>query len=208
MGWLGRNVRRAPPTPPLTMGVAAAEEVAWRDEVAGSASAFGQLYEALAPRVYAFFMRSFRSPSLAEDLLQQTFLRAHKSRVSYRGEASPKAWLFAIAARVRIDELRRRMRSPTMVEEQLDELEAAGAGPPLPEANPAERAELREALAAAFERLPESQRVVLHLHRFEGLSFAEIGAILKTSEGAVRVRAFRALATLRELMEPFLGDDP
>lgn len=177
----------------------------WVPMVAGSPAAFARLYEELAPRVFKFFVRAFRDPTLAEDLMQQTFLRAHKARHTYRGDASPRSWMFSIAAHVRVDELRARRRAPAISDHELDDDDVIAA--PAPPLDPGERAELRANMAAAIDRLPESQRIALHLHRFEGLSFAEIAVALATTEGAARVRVCRALATLRKWLEPVLGED-
>jgi RNA polymerase sigma-70 factor (ECF subfamily) len=60
----------------------------------------------------------------------------------------------------------------------------------------------------AIDSLPESQRMVIHLHRFEELSYAQIGEALGVSEGAARIRAFRAYATLRERLLPLTAEEP
>jgi RNA polymerase sigma-70 factor (ECF subfamily) len=181
------------------------DEHLWAEYVAGSQAAFRRLYAELAPRVHAFFMRSFRSPTVADDLMQQTFLQMVRARAQFRADSPLRPWLFAIAARVRLDELRRRMRQPQLDEDGLDP--SGDVGEPVRETmDPAERADVRTRVQAAFDALPETQRVVVHLHRFEGLSFGEIAAILGTSEGAVRVRAFRAFETLRTRLAPLVED--
>jgi RNA polymerase sigma-70 factor (ECF subfamily) len=59
-----------------------------------------------------------------------------------------------------------------------------------------------DAVRRAVDALPESQRVVIHLNRFEGLTFAEIARVLGTTEGAIKLRAFRAYGTLRQALAP------
>ena len=81
---------------------------------------------------------------------------------------------------------------------------AAEAAEPRPTADPAEVADVKERVQAALARLPESQRVVVQLHRFEGLTFREIAEVLGTTEGAVKLRAFRAYGELRGLLEDLL----
>jgi RNA polymerase sigma-70 factor (ECF subfamily) len=172
---------------------------------AGDELAFQRLFALLAPRVRAFFLRSFSDSAVADDLMQTTFLKLHRARESYRPEQPLKPWLFTIAASVRRDELRRRYRLPPHVSES--ELEQAEprlptelqAGEGLAEAAPS------DAVRAAIEQLPESQRVVLHLHCYEELTFEEIAAALGTSAGAVRVRASRAYERLRKELAPHLG---
>jgi RNA polymerase sigma factor (sigma-70 family) len=167
---------------------------------AGDDRAFDSLFDAFAPRLLAFLRRGFADASIAEDLLQVTFQRVHASRASYRKGAPVRPWLFTIAARVRIDELRRRYRVPPMAsDDELDRIEAAEMSAPTRDQD--DRARL---VREAVEALPESQRMVVHLHRFEGLTFAQIASILNVKEGAVRVRAFRAYEVLRARLRPLM----
>jgi len=165
----------------------------------GEQAAFRQLFPLLAPRIHAFFRRSFPQESgTADDLLQQTFLRLHRTRSSYREELPLRPWVFTIAARVRQDELRRRHRHPAGAGEaeleerrvQVDEDTAPGH----------DAAAVRDAI----EQLPESLRTVIHLHGFERLTFEQIARVLETTPGAVRVRASRAYERLRAALRPRL----
>jgi RNA polymerase sigma factor (sigma-70 family) len=167
--------------------------------VAGNARAFEDLFARLAPRVHAFFLRSFRNEAVADDLLQVTFMKVHRARAQYRPELKLMPWLFAVAARVRLDELRRRLRLP----EDADEDAVARADEQAPREAP-QSTELKEAVRAALDALPESQRTVIHLHRYEGMTFAEISRVLGTTPGAVKLRAFRGYETLRERLKGLL----
>jgi RNA polymerase sigma factor (sigma-70 family) len=163
--------------------------------VEGDVEAFQRLFESLAPSLHAFFMRSAGSSSVAEDLVQTTFLKLHGARRRWRRGERLRPWVFAIAAHVRVDWLRSRGRAAT---ESLDGEEVPA--PRLasdPSAALCER-ERNERVHAALESLTEAQRIVVHLHRFEGLGFAEIGKILDISEGAAKLRAFRAYEELRK----------
>ncbi|HUK67088.1 MAG TPA: sigma-70 family RNA polymerase sigma factor [Anaeromyxobacteraceae bacterium] len=169
----------------------------------GDALAFERLFRALAPSLMAFFMRSAKNAAVAEDLLQTTFLKLHGARGSWRPGERLRPWVFAIAARTRIDWLRRHGR----VEELAEEEDLASAPDP---ADPREgllERERGERVRAALERLSEPQRMVVHLHRFEGLSFAEIGLILGISEGAAKLRAFRAYGQLRGLLQDLVEEE-
>jgi RNA polymerase sigma-70 factor (ECF subfamily) len=164
--------------------------------LAGDHRAFEQLFTRFAPRVYGFFMRSFGEATVAEELVQTTFLNLHRSRATYRVDLPLRPWLFTIAASVRRDELRRRYR----LKEDCDEeaLLRAEATTAMAARTEGERQRERTArVREAIDRLPESQRVVVQLHRFEGLTFPEIAEILGTTALAVRARAFRAYETLR-----------
>src|SRR2546429_465875 len=78
--------------------------------VTGDRRAFERLFALLAPRVHGFFLRSFGDRAVADDLLQITFLKMHRARGEFRRGSRVRPWLFAIAARVRLDELRKRYR--------------------------------------------------------------------------------------------------
>jgi RNA polymerase sigma factor (sigma-70 family) len=111
-----------------------------------------------------------------------------------------RPWVFTIASHVRRDELRRRYRIKEACDEealsQAEERQALESAA-LATAEDGSR-EQRERVRDALDRLPESQRVVLHLHRFEGMTFGQVASILGTSEVAVRGRAFRAYEQLRK----------
>jgi RNA polymerase sigma-70 factor (ECF subfamily) len=165
--------------------------------LAGDNQAFEQLFTRLAPRVYGFFMRSFGNATLAEELVQATFLHMHRSRATYRVGLPLRPWLLTIAARVRRDELRRRYRlKEDCDEEALVRAETAMAMTAARDDGERQR-ERTARVRQAIDQLPESQRVVVQLHRFEGLTFAQIAEILGTTALAVRARAFRAYETLR-----------
>lgn len=164
----------------------------------GDARAFRRLFATLAPNVHAFFLRSFRDPSVADELMQETFLKIHRGRASYQRDLRVRPWVFTIASRVRRDELRRRYRIKEDCDEEglakAEEKQAMDLANQKGDASADTMAQVRDAL----DRLPETQRVVLQLHRFEGMTFGEIAKVLGTSEVAVRGRAFRAYEQLRK----------
>jgi RNA polymerase sigma factor (sigma-70 family) len=170
----------------------------------GDVTAFDRLFASLGPRLHGFFMRSFNSAPVADDLLQTTFLKLHRARGDYHRGLPVRPWVFSIAARVRLDELRKRRRLAEDLDEEAlarleDGQETQGGAAEAAEAG--ERvARVREALAS----LPESQRVIIHLHRVEGMTFEQIARILQTTEGAVKSRAFRGYERLRKQLTPLL----
>jgi RNA polymerase sigma-70 factor (ECF subfamily) len=174
---------------------------------AGDARAFAPLFARIGSRVHAFFLRSFRDPNVADELLQTTFLKIHRGRTSYRADLPVRPWIFAIAARVRRDELRRRYRlKEDCDEERLAEAEQAQAvlqGRTMMDEELT--SEAMDRVRAALDRLPESQRAVVHLHRYEEMTFRQIAEALGLSEVAVRARAFRAYEQLRRDLLPLLS---
>src|SRR5512144_429843 len=144
------------------------EEALMEAYVAGDAGAFERLFRSLAPSLRAFFARSVGQGAAAEDLVQTTFLKLHAARGAWRSGERLRPWAFTIAARVRVDWLRSQGRT----ERELEEGE--GVADPDPSGDPAEALvaeERAERVRAALDRLPEPQRVVVHLHRLEGMTF-------------------------------------
>jgi RNA polymerase sigma-70 factor (ECF subfamily) len=176
--------------------------------VSGDRRAFEQLFARLAPRLHRFFRRSFTAEAIADDLLQLTFLKLHKARASYKADMPVAPWAFAIAARVRLDEFRRRKRlAEDGDEEALARADEARADGPIKSGEGGMiDSDTAEAVRRAVDALPESQRVVIHLNRFEEMTFAEIARVLGTTEGAVKLRAFRAYGALRQMLAPTLAE--
>src|ERR1700744_3960624 len=79
----------------------------------GDASAFRELYALASPKLLGYLMKMARSRALAEDLLQQTFLKVHRARAAYVRGADPLPWIYAIAHRTFLDELRKGKRTST-----------------------------------------------------------------------------------------------
>jgi RNA polymerase sigma-70 factor (ECF subfamily) len=170
--------------------------------VRGDKRAFDELFQRHAPAIVRFFMRSFRDLGVSEDLGQQVFLRVHRARETYDVARPFKPWLYTIAGRVRLDEWDRRRRTIEQLDEEGSPERHAGASEPEEPADP-------HPIHAALAQLTEPQRQILHLHRVEELTFREIGVVMSLSEGAVKLRAFRAYEKLRAIMgSPASGGQP
>ena len=174
--------------------------------VAGDQRAFARLFARVAPKVHAFFLRSFRDESVADELMQTTFLRVHRARTSYRPELPLRPWLFTIAAHIRRDEWRRRYRVPESGGEEA--LFAADQAAAVSAARDREAAQDRYSdVLAALDALPEMHRTILQLHRYEGMTYVEIAKVLGSTPGAVRQHAFRAYENLRRMLSNELQED-
>ncbi len=145
-------------------------------------------YRAHAGAVYGYLVSLSRNRHLAEDLMQDTFVRATRAMGGYRGE-NPRAWLFAIARSVFLDDLRRRSRRPMVVGEH--DVDAS------PDPDPVERDAIERALAF----LPERQRSALVLSDRIGMTGLEVAETLGVSEGAARVLIHRARQGFRVAYE-------
>jgi RNA polymerase sigma-70 factor (ECF subfamily) len=163
---------------------------------AGDDSAFGEVYDALAPRVYGYLLRQTRDDARAEDLLQQSMLQIHVARGRFLQGAEVVPWAFAIARRLLIDSYRRRKR----------ESKAFDAPPPSAPRVPGTDDELHRkrlvlSLEAEIAKLPDAQRVAFELTRREGLSLREVAEVLGTTVTAVKLRLHRAQLALKSAMK-------
>lgn len=153
-------------------------------------------------RVYAFLKRLVRSEHVAEDLAQDVFLHIHRALPSYDPSRPLGPWVFTIASNKLRDHWRSRrtQEDRRMVrvddEESGVEIEGGGLAPSGALVAGEEASEVAEAIAS----LPEMLQQTFNLRYYEGLSFAEIGAIVERNETAVRKRYSRALAELRDAL--------
>jgi RNA polymerase sigma-70 factor (ECF subfamily) len=162
------------------------------------------LLEDWVPRVYRFALRLTGDPGVAEELTQETFLRAWRSRSRLRDARAARVWLFRIAANIWRDQLRRG-RSPVAQAGLLEDAEPGKM--PAPERQAEGREELSRALDA-MAALPARQREVLHLSASEGLSIAEVAEVLGISADAAKSSLSLARKKLRELLDPQPGPTP
>jgi RNA polymerase sigma factor (sigma-70 family) len=145
-----------------------------------------ELYRAHAGLVLAYLIGLTRDRGEAEDLMQETFVRATRALGGYRG-GSPRAWLLAIARTTFLDAVRRRVPTPT---EELPDL-----GEPAPDT--VEQLTVRATLA----RLSESHRTVLVLRDQLDLPYDEVAQTIGRSLGATKVLIHRARAAFRVAYE-------
>jgi RNA polymerase sigma-70 factor (ECF subfamily) len=161
----------------------------------GGTRAFDALFQRYARPIHGYLARLTGSPAAAEDLSQQTFLSLVRARGRYQEGARFKPWLYAIATNAARD-WQRRKRPEDLTDEGELPAGVASEEPLLKDAG------LEHAVHRALAQLPEGQRIPILMHRFEGLGFAEIAETLGLTESAVKVRAHRGYARLRELLAP------
>jgi len=142
--------------------------------------------------------RIVRDRTDPQDVVQEAFIRLWTNRERWDARGSVRALLFTVTRNAALDELRRHRRG---------ERAAQAADPPRPAPAPSDDAiagELRAAAAAAVAGLPPRRREVFRLAREEGLSYAEIAAVLDLSPQTVANHMSLALADLRRALRPFL----
>jgi len=187
-----------------------------RDAGRGDESAWRQLVDLYADRVFGLLQKHCRDRDLAEELTQATFVRVVRKIGDYHDTGRFEPWLFRIAMNLLRDEMRRRKRQamPTdMSAGGRADGEAGGwqavqgqlaRGRYETPATPFEqmlREEQVEQLRAAVEQLPEADREVLYLRHTAGLSFSDIAETLEQPLGTVLARGHRALGKLKKLLE-------
>ena len=167
--------------------------LAFRD---GDERAFDALFERWAGRVLRFVERMVGEASVAEDLVQETFVRVWRARERYQPEARFSTWLFTIAGNAARNELRRPFRRAPhdSVDAEPGPLELAADDAPLDALVDARRT--GRGLEAGLAALPERQREALWLRAVEGLSYAEVAVALATSEKSVKALIHRARVAL------------
>ena len=173
---------------------------------------FDELYEMYAPHVYRFARALARDAGDAEDLFQETWLRAFKAcsaGAEPQGEGA-KAWLFAIAANAHKDLLRkRRVRRLFLLErtrsmgEQAADADLGWDIPLRARDDGAARSDIRLCLGEALARLPGRERRVFVLKDIEGLKHEEIARILHIPEATARTYLHRAVKRLRRELAAF-----
>ncbi len=168
----------------------------------GDLSAFNAIVERYQSQVYNVSARILGDRHLAEDVAQETFIKAHRSLGGFRG-GSLRAWLLRIASNLSLDATRSRKRRPA------ESLEVASERPgfSLPSDSPGPeqatlQGELRDKIQESIMSLPDDQRAVLVLIDVQGLSYDEAAEAIGSAVGTVKSRLARGRRRLREtLME-------
>jgi RNA polymerase sigma-70 factor (ECF subfamily) len=155
----------------------------------GDLGAASELVTRLSPALHRFFMVQFVSRRYADDLLQETWLRIHQVRHTYRPGEPVLPWLYAIARHIRVDQYRKARRVEVR-EQQVERL---------PEPATMDRASGVD-IDALLGGLPESQREVVVMLKVSGMSLEEVARATSSSVGSVKQKAHRAYDKLRELL--------
>lgn len=159
------------------------------------AAAFGELYSVYLNKVYRYIYYKVGNATEAEDLTEQVFLQAWEAIDRYRQQGAPfAAWLFRLAHN-RVIDYHRTKKSHAPLDPSLEDSR------PGPEEVVARRLDVQN-LKQALKRLTEEQQQVILLRFVEGMSHAEVGAIIGKGEGAVRSIQYRALLALGEILKP------
>lgn len=174
----------------------------------GDHTAFRTLVERHQNSLIGTISKMLGNESDSEDIAQQVFIRIWKHAKRYKPDNKFTTYLYTIARNLVYNESRRRSRKKTISTDQLEEdhhLQFPAEANQEPDNNLLE-SELRLAIDAAIQKLPENQRLAVVLRRYENVPYEEIAVILKTSVPSVKSLLFRARTTLREHLAKYLDE--
>lgn len=176
-------------------------------------AAFEQIMQLHADRLYNYILRMVGNPTDAEDLVQETFLRAYQGLPNFDGRASLSTWLYRIATNLCIDHQRRRARRvPTVSYSVSEDSEGEPAEWDFPDTqtlSPLDAAlsrELEAVVEEAIQQLSPKLRTVLLLYDVEELSYDQIARVLHIPIGTVKSRLNHARAQIQKRVAAYLED--
>jgi RNA polymerase sigma-70 factor (ECF subfamily) len=170
---------------------------------AGHDNVFAHLYQLISPRLYRFCMRLTAVPAEADDCFQDTLLRLHRARATFKEGANALHWVFAIARSVYLTKLRYWRRRPEQLGLAADVAQRAEIHPrsmATPETHVCAE-HLLATVAQELMRMSEKNRIAYVLLKEEGLSAKDAAAVLGTSADAVKQRAHRAYEQLKTALD-------
>lgn len=177
---------------------------------------FEEVVEKYHQKVFNLVYRYLNDYDEAQDLTQDTFVRAYQSWATFRGESQVYTWLYRIALNLchnRLKQLKRRQRVEAESLDQPLEGESEDMAREVPDLTLSperlvENKELQQVLRRAIRQLPEDYKQVIILRDIEGFSYSEIAKITGSSLEAIKSRLFRARTALKDLLRPYLsGED-
>jgi RNA polymerase sigma-70 factor (ECF subfamily) len=180
------------------------------DEVIKDREYYDKLFDdELFPQIDALFTFAYNltyDENDANDLVQETYLKAYRFIDKYQANTNPKAWLFRILKNVFINEYRKKSREPVKID--YDQMVAPGEEHPTLPATLDLREEifnnlLGDEISAALNSLPVDYKTVILLCDIEGFSYEEIAEILEIPIGTVRSRLFRARNMLKQKLKNY-----
>jgi RNA polymerase sigma-70 factor (ECF subfamily) len=175
---------------------------------AGDVAAFEQIYRRYERPVFRYAVYLLGSREDADDVKQETFLRAYRTIGSFRHDCDLQTWLYKICGNLCYDLLRRKQRRPQL---SLDTSSIARDLADEEERNNpallAERAQTLEALLKILQGMPLPQRHVITLYLLEGFDYGRIAEILGCARGSAKMRVLRSMEQYRERVASFLQED-
>ena len=174
----------------------------------GDKSAFDFLVLKYQHRIIQLVNGYIKDPTEAQDVAQESFIKAYRALGSFRGDAAFYTWLYRIAINTAKNYRLARARRSASQEVDVQDAEAIENAPQLQGLDTPERLllthEMLDTIKLALSTLPEEMRVALELREFDGMSYEEIAVAMDCPVGTVRSRIFRARASIDNLINPLL----
>jgi RNA polymerase sigma-70 factor (ECF subfamily) len=177
----------------------------------GERGAFDLLVLRYQHKVIKLVARLLRDPTEAEDVAQESFIKAYRALGSFRGDSAFYTWLYRIAVNTARNTMASRQRRPLRYEAGLSETEQSVVESRLRHVDTPEAvalsAEIRDRVNRTVEELPEDLSTAIVLREIEGLSYEEIAEAMDCPVGTVRSRIFRAREAIDKSLAPLLSQD-
>ena len=174
----------------------------------GDKSAFDFLVLKYQHRIIQLVNGYIKDPAEAQDVAQESFIKAYRALGSFRGEAAFYTWLYRIAINTAKNYRLARSRRSASQEIDVQDAEAIEHAPQLQGLDTPERLlltqEMLDTIRVALSTLPEEMRIAIELRELDGMSYEEIAVAMDCPVGTVRSRIFRARATIDNMINPLL----
>jgi len=163
----------------------------------GHEPAFRKLYDRYSGGIYAVALKHLKQPQLAEDIVQNLFLKVWENRVSITGIQHFSSWLFTVSRNMIISTLRKKGTQETYLNYLRSQMEPCGESPELIYA----QRNLRSLIREATQELSPQQRLAFQLQRDEGLSYEDIGQQMGIATNTVKVHLYKANQFIRSYLQ-------
>ena len=177
----------------------------------GDYKAFDLLLLKYQSRVVGLALKFVKDLQIAEDIAQESFLKAYKSINSFREESAFYTWIYRITVNTSKNYLTSKSRKKELSESDINRFEDSEDIFDIPGGSSPEEIlsanNLREVIMESLTNLPEDIRTAISLREFEGLTYEEISEVLNCPIGTVRSRIFRGREIMQERISPILNED-
>ncbi len=168
----------------------------------GDSKAFGQLVQKYQAFVFTIVIRIVKVREEAEEVAQDTFIKAYESLSSFRGDSKFSSWLYSIAYRKALDALRKSKKNNNL--ELIEEITEDDTGTIENALSYIEEKERKEVIQRCIKELSEQEAAIITFFYFEELSIKEISKITELSEDNVKVKLYRSRKKLFTLLKQFI----
>ena len=177
----------------------------------GDKKAFDLLVLKYQQRIINLVSRFVYSPSDAQDIAQEAFIKAYRALPNFRGESAFYTWMYRIAVNTAKNYLAAKSRKPLESAQNIEDMEQIGGDHTLRNHETPERLllrdEIQETILNSIEALPRDLKVAITLREVEGLSYEDIASAMGCPIGTVRSRIFRAREAIDKELKPLLENE-